>query len=271
MNATAFVKSLLPQSMRAVIRPHYQRMRLLFSRSYCPVCEQKVTPFVPLPSFYREELLKHGSDLLSDEAEMCNREAYSCPRCWAADRDRLYALYLERRLRPPLPNGFRLLDIAPTKSLSAHIRRKYPIVYRTADLHMEEVDDRVDLTRMDCYADGSFDAFICSHVLEHIMDDRKAMSELYRILKPGGWGIAMVPISRKLKQIREDPSAQTEAERWRLFGQGDHVRIYTRDGFLTRLGETGFRVIELGQDFFGRDQFVRHGITETSMLYIVEK
>lgn len=271
MNARIIAKTLLPRPVRKVMRPHYQRVRSFFSRFYCPVCEQKVPPFVPLPKFYREELVKHGSDLLTDECETCNTNAYSCFNCSAADRDRLYALYLAHRLGPSSSNTFRLLDIAPARSLSAHIRRKYPINYRTADLFMEGVDDRVDLTRMDCYANNSFGAFICSHVLEHVPDDRKAMSELFRVLKPGGWGIAMVPISRKLKEIREDLSAQTEAERWRLFGQGDHVRLYTRDGFIGRLREAGFRVLELGQDFFGRDEFVRHGITEISKLYVVEK
>lgn len=271
MNATAVAKSLLPRPVRQAIRPHYQRVRALFSGCYCPVCEQKVPPFAPLPTFYREQLLKHGSELLNDECETCNMNAYSCRICMAADRDRLYALYLARRLGPSPSNQFRMLDIAPARPLSAHIRRKYSIIYRTADLFMEGVDDRVDLTKMDCYSNDSFDAFICSHVLEHIPDDRKALSELFRVLKPGGWGIAMVPISKKLEQIREDPSAQTEADRWRLFGQGDHVRLYTRNGFLARLREAGFSVIELGQDFFGRDQFIRHGITETSMLYVVEK
>lgn len=271
MNASTFAKSLLPPPVRERLRPLYRRLRSMSWPYYCSVCEKKVQQFVPLPAFYEDELRKHGSDLRIEDGETCNRNAYSCPLCGAADRDRLYALYLAKRIEPLGPSGFRLLDIAPAKPLSAHIRRKYPIAYRTADLFMEGVDDRVDVTRMDSYADGSFDAFICSHVLEHIPDDRKAMSELYRVLKPGGWGIAMVPISLKLKQIREDPTAQSVAERWRLFGQDDHVRVYTRDGFLARLREAGFRVLELGEDFFGKGTLSRCGITEISRLYVVEK
>ena len=97
------------------------------------------------------------------------------------------------------------------------------------------------------------------------------MSELYRILKPGGWGIAVVPINLRLTEIREDASKITEAERWQYFGQGDHVRVYTRSGFVNRLREAGFRVLELEGGFFGTRTLIRCGIPERSVLYVVEK
>jgi SAM-dependent methyltransferase len=143
--------------------------------------------------------------------------------------------------------------------------------YRTADLFMDAADDRVDITDMKVYPDASVDFFICSHVLEHVADDRKALGELRRILKPGGRGILVVPIVLTIDEIDEDPSVTDPAERWRRFGQGDHVRLYSKSGFLARVREAGFDVHQLGREHFGGETFERHGITEQSVLYVVEK
>jgi SAM-dependent methyltransferase len=240
---------------------------------FCPVCEDKVPGFSPLPDCYLQELEEHGSDLGTSGGETCNTKAYQCPHCGATDRDRLYALYLADRLPPTAAqqSAFCLLEIAPAAPLSKHIRRNYRICYRTADLFQKHVDDRVDITAMDCYANATFDAFICSHVLEHVNDDRKAMAELWRVLKPGGWGIAMVPILLTLQEIREDPTKTSPAERWKHFGQGDHVRLYSRDGFTQRLCEAGFVVRQFGQHYFKIQEMSRCGLSATSVLYVVEK
>ena len=277
MNITIFAKTLVPQALRATLQDCRRRIKFYLPRNkspgkyFCPVCEGNVKRFTPLPIFYWEELRKHNSDLRVEDFETINWSAYSCPHCGAADRDRLYALYLAETLGNEVPQSFRVLDIAPAAALSAHIRRKYRISYRTADLYMEGVDDRVDVTNMRCYGDNSFDAFICSHVLEHIPDDRKAMSELFRILKPGGWGITMVPIILIKDEILEDFTKTKESERWKYFGQGDHVRVYSRLGFLGRLGETGFLVRTLNMQHFGLDRLARHGISTRSALYISKK
>lgn len=259
----------LPAGVRSALIARLGRSWLFF----CPVCEERVPGFSPLPDFYFQELEEHGSDLHISDGETCNFKAYQCPHCGATDRDRLYALYLANRLPSTAAQqaSFCLLEIAPAAPLSKHIKRKYRIRYRTADFFQKHVDDRVDITRMGCYADASFDAFICSHVLEHVNDDRKAMAELWRVLKPGGWGIAMVPILLTLHEIREDPTKTTPAERWKYFGQGDHVRLYSRDGFARRLREAGFVVRQFGRDFFKAEQMARCGLSATSVLYVVEK
>jgi len=136
---------------------------------------------------------------------------------------------------------------------------------------MHGVDDCIDIMDMAIYAEDSFDALICSHVLEHVRDDIRAMAELYRVLKPGGWGIIMVPIEVGLEGVYEDPTKVTEAERWKHFGQGDHLRIYSREGFLARLESVGFKVLALGAGYFGQRRFHRCGISATSILYISEK
>jgi SAM-dependent methyltransferase len=98
---------------------------------------------------------------------------------------------------------------------------------------------RVDLTEMQ-FADDEFDVIICNHVLEHIPDDRTAMAELLRVLRPGGFAVLLVPDPHKLERTIEDPDAPPE-ERARRFGQADHVRLYGAD-YEDRLKEAGFGV-----------------------------
>jgi dTDP-4-amino-4,6-dideoxygalactose transaminase/SAM-dependent methyltransferase len=239
----------------------------------CPACGERVPQFSPLPEFYFQELEESGSDLRMPDFETCNFEAYQCPHCGATDRDRLYALYLEQRLpkHESLQPGFALLDIAPSAPLSTFIRSKYRIYYRTADRFMKNVDDRVDITAMDCYAENSFDAFICSHVLEHVPNDKKAMAELFRVLKPGGWGIAMAPVCLTLKSIREDFTKTSESDRVKFFGQRDHVRVYSRQGFVDRLHSAGFNVHEVRPADLKCERVELYGLSAKTVLYIVEK
>ena len=235
----------------------------------CPVCGAK-TGTGPMAMSHLGKMQRHGCVLNPLLYETLNLEHYSCRRCGASDRERLYALYFKEYL--PGQEEVRLLDIAPAAALSAMLRRRPEIRYRSADLFMKQVDDRgVDITDMGLYADASFDFFICSHILEHVPDDRRAMRELHRILRSGGAGIAMVPINLALTQTTEDPACTDEATRWRLFGQDDHIRAYSRTDFTGRLREAGFTVEELGEDHFGREAFDAAAILPGSVLYIVTK
>jgi len=246
-------------------------------RFSCSVCGERVFRFKPVPAELTSELRKHGYKFSPAEAETCNADGYSCPHCGASDRDRLYALYLRDYFREESPAlGAKIVDFAPSASLSSFIRKTIAssakrFSYRTADLFAEGVDDHVDLMDMKVYRDSSIDFFICSHVLEHVVDDRKALTELHRILKSGGKGILVVPIVLTLEEIDEDPSITDPAERWRRFGQDDHVRLYSKVGFLSRVREAGFEVCEFTANDFGQEVFRKHGITPQSVLYIVEK
>jgi len=238
---------------------------------YCPVCNRKVRKFIPLPDSYKENMEKYGYLYSFDDTETMNYSAYSCPHCNASDRDRLYALYVSKHLSRQSPANIAMLEIAPSQPLSGMLRKTGKITLRTADLMMDGVDDCIDITDMYCYVKGAFDAFICSHVLEHVPDDLKALRELFRILKPGGWGILMVPIILTLDEIDEDPLLEDIGERWRRFGQGDHVRMYSRNGLVERAEGAGFITRQCGQKYFGADVLRRHGISDKSILYVVEK
>ena len=135
---------------------------------------------------------------------------------------------------------------------------------------MDGVDDVVDITDMPMYSDGSFDFFICSHVLEHVSDDGTALKELHRILAPGGRGIVMTPVAPE-GSFDEDPAVTDEAERRRRFAQGDHVRLYDRSTLCSRIRKSGFEVSALDSSIFGDETFSRHAIALGSVLYIVNK
>jgi len=238
----------------------------------CPTCNNKVAKFFPLPDVFFKELNDNGFIHPLFLAETLNIFHYSCPVCGASDRDRLYSLYF--RTHAPLENTgqFRILDIAPTKPLQNFIKSAYPAIrYRSADFLMENVDDKVDLRNMDIYDDNNFDFIICSHVLEHIDDDTKAISELYRVLKQGCKSIIMVPILLNLTKDYENPEITDPGERWKHFGQNDHVRLYSKRGFIGKLMSAGFSVTEYNIGNFGPESFASAGIHPRSVLYVVKK
>jgi hypothetical protein len=237
----------------------------------CPVCQTRVLDFLPLSPYYSENLTKYGFPYKSEEGETINVKQYVCPNCNATDRDRLYACYLREKLpRYGSVDQLVLLDIAPSAPLS-RLFKEFTVNRQTADLFAGDTDLQVDITNMPEIASASYDILICSHVLEHVNDDKRALSELYRVLKPGGWGIIMVPIILTLTQIDEDPRVTEEAERWRRFGQFDHVRLYNKSGFVERMEAAGFFVKQLGIRYFGESAFKEYGLSATSVLYVAEK
>jgi SAM-dependent methyltransferase len=131
-----------------------------------------------------------------------------------------------------------MLHIAPEWELSCKLKVQPNLRYVTADLNMPWVSVRFDINQLP-HPDGGFDVVYCSHVLEHIPDDRRAMREICRVLKPGGWAVIIVPITTDV--TFEDLSVTDPDERHRLFGQNDHVRRYGPD-IENRLADSGFDV-----------------------------
>jgi SAM-dependent methyltransferase len=114
------------------------------------------------------------------------------------------------------------------------------VSYLSVDYDSATAMERVDITAIP-YPEASFDAVICNHVLEHVSDDRLAMRELLRVLRPGGWAMLQVPVDPGRETTFEDPAVTNPKERRRAFGQYDHVRAYGRD-YPRRLASQGFDV-----------------------------
>ena len=135
---------------------------------------------------------------------------------------------------------------------------------------MDSADHKVDLMNLP-FSDNTYDFFICSHVLEHVDNDLVAIRELFRVTKIGGQGILMVPIVVGLPETIENPEIKDEGERWRLFGQNDHVRLYSHDDYISRVRSCGFKLELLDESYFGQKVFRKLGLKSTSILYIVTK
>jgi SAM-dependent methyltransferase len=250
---------------RAIKLPRY-----LGTEYQCPVCGVGLRAFRPMwKSFWREVELYQPVHA-AESMETLNLEAFTCPRCDAFDRDRLTAIYLEDAFRSFDRNRtYRLLEFAPGDALYKKLKSHPFIAYRSADLSRKTVDERVDMTDMAAYPDGSLDIVLCSHILEHILEDRKAMRELRRVLKPDGFAIVLVPLVVGVDETHEDPSMNTPALRRKYFGAGDHVRQYGKRDFIERLESSGLTVEQLDIEHFGAETFRRAAIAENSVLYVV--
>jgi SAM-dependent methyltransferase len=161
-----------------------------------------------------------------------------CPWCRSNDRERLLYLFL-RKQTDLFKRQMRVLHFAPEWRLRRRIERAQRD-YTPADLNMPGVE-RIDITAID-KPDASFDAIICSHVLEHVSDDRAGMRELRRVLAPGGFAVLQVPIATRAERTDEEDTPMSPQERSRRFGDPTHVRLYTEAGYVARLEEAGFSV-----------------------------
>ena len=181
-----------------------------------------------------------------------------CWRCRSHPRHRTLWFFLTEA-RPDLLDGATdLLHFAPEGALEERLRARLP-GYVTCDLDPAIGDLTIDVTDIDL-PDESFDGVICSHVLEHVEDDRSAMRELRRVVRPGGWVIVSVPIDRSRPRSLEDPSVVTPEDRLRHYWQEDHVRLYGLDIF-ERLRDAGFEVEdERVEDWADPEAIARYGL-----------
>jgi len=156
-----------------------------------------------------------------------------------------------------------MLHIAPERPFEVALSKLLGAGYVSADLLKPNVRVRVDITHLP-FPNDSFDVVLCSHVLEHVQDDLQAMQEFTRVLKLRGWALIMVPHFPEIGKTFEDPSVTDPAERLKLFGQEDHVRVYG-DDFVSRLQNAGFEVrVMRSADFLSQKDIARFNITPLS-------
>lgn len=125
-------------------------------------------------------------------------------------------------------------------------------------------DNQYDITSIP-EGEDTFDLIICYHVLEHVIKDTLAMTELHRTLKPTGTLLVHTPF--KEGEIYEDYSITSEEDRLLHFGQEDHVRIYSVEGLKNRLTQSGFEV-EINQF---KNEDIKHGLTQNEIVFILKR
>ncbi len=250
-----FIKFLV----RKIPRPILIKFSFLFSgiisifykgKKYeCPICEHKFRKMLP-----------YG-----------NKGAVNrlCPKCLSLERHRLIWLYLKQKTKF-FTDNLKVLHIAPEQSFFKRFKALDNLDYTTGDLESPIVDVHFDIQNMP-FKDNTYDIVICNHVLEHIPNEHKAITEIYRILKKGGWAILQVPINPNFEKTYEDPSITDPKEREKHFGQYDHLRYHGKD-YGKRLEAGGFTVDE--NKFvktFTNEQIDYYRLPKNETLYIAKK
>ncbi|APZ48097.1 SAM-dependent methyltransferase [Polaribacter reichenbachii] len=172
------------------------------------------------------------------------RENALSPSTLSLERHRLMWLFLKEETNFfTSTKKLKILHIAPEQCFLDLFRKQKNLDYITSDLESPIADVKADICDLP-FKDNEFDVVFCNHVLEHIPDDKKAMQELFRVLKKGGFGIFQIPQDLSRATTFEDDSITDKKERAKIFGQYDHVRVYGKDYF-DRLRSVGFKVDEI--------------------------
>ena len=221
----------------------------LTSTVQCPICDGR------FPQFLQSRRHQHSNS--------------TCPGCGSKKRHRLQWLFLQNQT-DFTRDHLRFLHFAPEACLLTRFSALPNLEYLTADIEPGRAMLEVDITAI-APSVGTFDAIVCSHVLEHIPDDRLAMREMYRVLNPGGWALVMVPIDADRASTFEDPTVVTPEARERIFQQHDHVRLYGLD-VRERLEEAGFSVgVHRYAKELGSDAVRRYGLKRSDHIFFCLK
>ena len=218
----------------------------------CPVCERSFSKF-----------LSYGS-------EVAHRENVLCPYDLTLERHRLMWLYLNRKTNFFTANKLKVLHIAPEQCFLTHFKKQKNLDYTTADLVSPIADLHFDLHDIPL-EDNQYDVVFCNHVMEHVDDPIRCMSELNRVMKPGGWAIMQVPQDMNRSETYEDKSITSPEEREKHFWQKDHVRLFGKD-YPNYLKKSGFKVDEFDLNTeFDATEVSRYRLMKNEILYISKK
>lgn len=227
------------------------RALLFIGNKYmCPCCGWRLRAFT------------HGG------ASFKTRHRGYCPRCNAKARHRRDWLLLKDKTNL-FRDELRLLHVSPKYSLLRRLKRMENLQYTAVDLYARpHMDVQMNLAAVPFRSD-TFDALICIHVLEHVKDDRHAIQELYRMVKPGGWAFISVPI-RFDQPTYEDPTITTAEGRRQAFGERSHYRVYGHD-LAERLQSCGFEIqVYLGEDI-DPQKMAKYGLLDDETVFLCKR
>ncbi len=232
----------------------FRKMALKGGNVYCCICEQSYLTFLP-----------SGDDI----------KAHSrCPGCYSIDRNRqLYTLAKEAIDKSN--SKLNILHIAPENSIRKKLSHIKNITYQCIDKFeigyvYPNAVRQMDITDLK-FDNNTIDLILCSHVLEHVPNDTKAIQEIGRVLKPSGIAYIMVPLFEELENTYENSKANTPELRAQFFGQHDHVRKYGLD-FRNKLEQPGFKVEIISfADRFSESEKIRLGFLNSESVFKIEK
>ncbi|MCC8164610.1 MAG: class I SAM-dependent methyltransferase [Planctomycetes bacterium] len=227
----------------------------------CYCCGKKSKFFLPLA----EDGAERAAFNANRSRKVSNESV--CPHCGSFPRQRVGCYWLSERWNRP--EDAKVMVLAPESCMTLFLKRKN-IPYKTADLFAENVDMRFDLQNIPLEND-SWDIIICNHVLEHVNDDIKALSEMIRILKPTGAALITVPTNLDSAVTVESMPTMNDKDRTELCGQFDHIRLYGSD-VTDRLNTCSRCEVFDGSTIDDRVmQAVGPGSIDVNLLYICKK
>ncbi|GAB3171272.1 class I SAM-dependent methyltransferase [Telluribacter humicola] len=254
------MKSLFSLVLRHVPRPYLQLVGHWAARAFgvfytgrnveCPVCDHQYREFLPYGRSGRDNAL--------------------CPNCLALERHRLMYLYLKRKTNF-FRDNLKVLHVAPEYCFINRFESMKNLDYITADIESPLAKVKMDIHSIPFEA-NTFDVAICNHVMEHVDDYVRAMSELHRVLRPGGWAIIQSPQDFSRATTYEDPSITDPREREKHFWQNDHLRLFGRD-YGRELEKGGFMVKEdrFVMDELSKEEVKRFALPAGEIVYFCEK
>ena len=191
------------------------------------------------------------------------------PSTLSLERHRLLWLYLTNET-VLFERKVKLLHFAPEQAFYTRFKKLNNIQYDSIDINSPLAKIKADICDLPI-KDNTYDFILCNHVLEHVLDDNKAMSELYRVLKKGGTGIFQVPIDMNRKKTFQDDSITDKLERNKIFGQYDHVRVYGKDYF-NKLKNTGFKVKQIDYSKeYSDEEILKYSIIKGEIIPVCTK
>lgn len=227
---------------------------------YCSICKK---------SFRR--MLPYGASNSAIKKykifSMGFRKNCICPNCYSKDRERLVCLFLKFLLNNDfLQKNSKILHFSPERSLEHYFFKGKFKNYYTANLRGKNIDFKIDLSKKIAFRD-KFDLIICNHVLEHIQNDILALKNIYSMLSKDGMAILQTPYSKIIDQdyfINENLSPE---ENLKLYGQDDHVRIYSKKSLINKIKNTGFELEIFPSTYFNSDRLNYGLIDEEEVLF----
>ncbi len=201
-----------------------------------------------------------------------NRQNAWCPNCESLERHRLLWMYFKNKTNL-YTEPIKLLHVAPEIIFLKLFKKQNNLDYFPVDIFPElypKPTSYLNILEHDI-PDNSFDVIICNHVFQYIEDDKKAMTSIYNLLKPGGWSILQVPINTKRRLTYEDASITDPLEREKAFGLKEHVRYYSYD-YADKLREAGFTVlVEDYSNEFTDEEIYKFGFFKGDAIYYCTK
>ncbi len=216
----------------------------------------------PIDGKTYRKLLPYGALKMRDNA--------LAPLSLSLERHRLLWLYLKQKTNFFTAKKLDVLHIAPEQCFLKRFREQANLKYLTGDIVSPLADVKFDLHHAP-FEENSFDVIFCNHVMEHVDDYNQCMRELYRIMRPGGWGIFQVPMDYDRELTYEDKSITSEEDRLTHYWQKDHVRLFGMD-YPDHLRKAGFTVIEEHlQKEIGQLLTIRYCLPDYEPIYLCKK